>query len=363
MTDNTVWLLAHAGAVIRYILTGEGAAEAAENAEAQAWLARLGERAATETLGAIHGSHDYRMENILGKCTILGLTRDMPALAESTAFLLRFLDKHTQRDDSAEPLSFGGIYANHDYETVLACFLPMLGYTGHEAVRRIARKRLELLYGFTRQNRYDIYMDGAACKSVPAAWRARIIDPALYADGNIALPTVHDLILLAGMMNDFTPAERDMAENIVSWVMREDCRRLGGRYGYFYVPGGSYNAKSIVRGLHLADLHTPAPDKGDLTALVYQCWLLAHFTAGRGSEWFALAMAYLEQSRTEEGRYRFPPHMLAEKPDAYVTNGGHMNAGEDRRGKQYREILSTFWTERIRRAMEKGRDANEMGHS
>ena len=349
MTDNAAWLAEHAGAVIRHALTGDGADAALQNAEVQSWLARLGERAAAERLGDIHGSHDYRMENILGKCAILGLTADIPAFAEKAGFILRLLDRHIQRDDSAEPLSFGKIYANHDYETVLASYLPMLGYSGHNAVRRVVRKRLDILYNFTKQVRYDIYMDGSMCKSVPAAWKTRIVAPSLYTDGNIALPTVHDLILFAGMMNELTPAERDMAENVVAWVLSEECRKLGGRYGYFYVPGGAYNAKSIVRGLHLADLKTLAPDKGDLVALVYQCFLLSHFAAGRDSEWFVLAMAYLEPFRTEDSRYRFPSHMIAEKRDAYVANGGHMNVGEDRRGKLYREILSTYWMERIRR--------------
>jgi len=354
LTGHTDWLLANAGVVIRHALTGGCAEEVAKNAEVQACLVRLAERAAAERLGDIHGSHDYRMENILGKCAVLSLKKDIPVFAEKTDFILAFLDKHTRRDDSEEPLSFGKIYASHDYETVLASFLPMLGYAEHAAVRYIARKRLEILYGFSQQGRYDIYMDSAACKSVPPAWRARMIDSVLYADGNIALPTVHDLVLFAGMMSAFTRDERAMAENIVSWMLHEKCRALGGRYGYFYVPGGAYNAKSIVRGLCLVDLQTLVPDKGDLTALVYQCFLLSHFSAAWESEWFAMALAFLEQFRAAEGHYRFPQHLIVEKSDAYVTNGGHMNVGEDKRGKLYREILSTYWMERISRNRERG---------
>ena len=39
--------------------------------------------------------------------------------------------------------------------------------------------------------------------------------------------------------------------------------------------------------------------------------------------------------------------MIAEKKDAYVHNGGHMNAGENKKSKNYAEIISTYWMERI----------------
>jgi len=35
--------------------------------------------------------------------------------------------------------------------------------------------------------------------------------------------------------------------------------------------------------------------------------------------------------------------MIAEKTDNYVINGGHMNVGENKKSKQYAEIISTYW--------------------
>ena len=39
--------------------------------------------------------------------------------------------------------------------------------------------------------------------------------------------------------------------------------------------------------------------------------------------------------------------MIVEKPDCYVIGGGHMNVGEDKKGKNYSEIISTYWMNRI----------------
>lgn len=39
--------------------------------------------------------------------------------------------------------------------------------------------------------------------------------------------------------------------------------------------------------------------------------------------------------------------MITEKPDSYVIMGGHMNVGENKRNKLYKEIISTYWIERI----------------
>jgi hypothetical protein len=59
-------------------------------------LPRLAERSQADNIGDIHGSHDYRMENILGKCRILGLSNEISAFAEKMEFILRFLNQHIQ---------------------------------------------------------------------------------------------------------------------------------------------------------------------------------------------------------------------------------------------------------------------------
>ncbi len=77
---NKPWLLNNADIPIRYIISksSEDKAKLLQNYEVSAWFSRLTERSKANIIGDIHGSHDYRMENILGKCWILGLSRDIP---------------------------------------------------------------------------------------------------------------------------------------------------------------------------------------------------------------------------------------------------------------------------------------------
>ena len=111
---NRQWLMQNADAPVRYNLDkSDFTAEVLlQNDEVSAWFSRLAERSQDDNIGKIHGSHDYRMENILGKCWILGLSKDIPAFAEKMAFILRYLNQHIQTSRPDE-LSFGKIYHLH----------------------------------------------------------------------------------------------------------------------------------------------------------------------------------------------------------------------------------------------------------
>lgn len=211
----------------------------------------------------------------------------------------------------------------------------------------LARKRLDVLYAFTKQKRYDIYADASALKGVKKEWRALVIDPELYADGHIALPDIHDFILFAGMLPFLSAEERGKAEMIAAWLFGEGYDGIGRRYGYFYAPGGSYSAKAIIYKPYLLNFQDGSYYKGDLVSLLFTVFVLSHFKAARESAWFAMVLTYLSRYKNENGRYQFPPHMVTEKPDSYVVFGGYMNAGENKKAKLYNEVISTYWMERV----------------
>jgi len=342
------WLLDNSDIPIKYILTGdkEYIEKFLENYEVQYWLSQLKPRWENNDLGKIHGSHDYRMENILGKCCILGLSKTIPVFECYLTFIIDFLNKHIN-EPAEEKLSFGKIYSYRDYETVLSCFLPMLGFSDEPSVKYIAEKRISILYNFVKQKRYDIYIDASGYKGIKKEWRDYIINPELYSDGNIALPAMHDFILFAGMYDKFDKTKKEKIESIVAWIFNVKYTELDGRYGYFYVPGGAYNAKAIIFKVQLIDFNKMTFDKGDLVSLVFICFILSHFKSARKSEWFKKAIIYLENYRTTEDRYNFQKHMIIEKPDCYVIGGGHMNIGENKKSKKYGEIISTYWMNRI----------------
>ena len=134
---------------------------------------------------------------------------------------------------------------------------------------------------------------------------------------------------------------------IVGWLFGEGYAGIHRRYGYFWAPGGAYNAKAIIFRVNLPDFETC--DKGDLVPALFTVFVLSHFRTAAASAWFRSALTLFERYKNDAGRYRFPSHMITEKPDSYVISGGHMNAGEDRKSKIYSEIISTYWMERIYR--------------
>jgi hypothetical protein len=143
--DNNLcnWLLATAATPICYNLTHEYTDALLENAEVATWFARLAERSNSNEIGAIHGSHDYSMENILGKCWILGLNRKIATFDESVGFILEYLNRHIQEPPTGKP-GFGRLYHYRDCEKVLACFMPLLGYYDNPAVKCVTRQRYPL---------------------------------------------------------------------------------------------------------------------------------------------------------------------------------------------------------------------------
>ena len=145
------WLLEHADVSICNQMSPNNIDGEAllRNDEASHWLMLLSSRSVTNDIGDIHGSHDYRMENILGKCMILGMNKAMPPFDSMMQFIIEYLHRHVGSEPQAA--GFARIYHYRDQEKVLSCFLPMMGYHDDAAVLHIARKRIELLHDFTRQ--------------------------------------------------------------------------------------------------------------------------------------------------------------------------------------------------------------------
>lgn len=320
-----------------------------ENEEVLSWFSRLEERAKNHQIGDVHGSHDYRMENILGKCFILGLSKKDDPFAKCMSFITDFLEQQVQQKPCDE-LNYAKLYHYRDYQKVLCCYLPFFGYHEEPVVQYIVKQRIELIYNFTKEKCYDIYDTESRYPGVKKEWRPYIIRPSLYADGNIVLPDIHDLILFAGMYPYLSNTEKDKVESITEWFFGAGYQNIIRRYGYFYVPDDRYNAKAIIFKPYLVDLEhmdVNSIDKGDFTSLVFHVFVLSHFRTARESLWFQLAMDYLETFRCENGHYLFPTYLITEKQDCYVIKGGHMNVGENKKKKLYREIVSTYWMEKI----------------
>ena len=337
------WLLTHAAAPIRYALTRDASIhpEYLSNPEVSLWLGKLTERAIAENLNDIHGSHDYRYENIIGKCYILGMHASIPEFDAPMRFFIDYLDRHIN-EPRGEAQTFGRLYANRDYETILVCYLPLLGYASEECVRHIAKKRVDSVYKLASIGSYNVYNPNNTYPGAKKDWKEKIIDPALYEDGNLPIPEIHDIILMAGMYGSFGEEYQSKVEQIIEWLYGEGYSQINGGLVYYAKDDPLYKSKAINRKAIPADL-----EDFHMYNFLYRQFIFSHFKTAREHPRYRAGLEYLESFKTTNGTYILPKTMLKEQSDAYAVSGGHMSAGENNRSKSSREITSTYWMHKI----------------
>jgi len=312
--------------------------------EVQYWLGQLDHRASMGMVGNIHGSHDYRFENIMGKLIQLGLRAGMPALDERCAVYRQRLAEQVAKE--REPgLSFKKLYSYYDYELIPAAFLALAGYSD-PAVQQVRENRLELLYEFTKQQRYDIYIDGSKLPGVPKDWQPWIIDPDLYADGQIHTPVLHDYILLSTFFQQTVDQQfREKICTVVDWLFGPPYKEIPVHCGYFWIPGGSYSSKAVCWKLDLPGIQNLGENPKQGQALIQRVHLLSNFPEVWNQPWMKAACAHLETFKVDEPKYLFPKEYLVERKDGYWVFGAHMGMGENRRLEKSRMVESTYWME------------------
>ena len=345
MDDNKTWLIEHGDLPIQYHLTHNKnlIEDLLKNDECIYWLGQLKQKVSNFDMSNIHGSHDYRTENILGKCWLLGMQKEIVEFDSLMKMYLDFLNVHVKTQHK-NGTTYQRIYSYYDYETVLSCFLPFLGYSSEPSVISITNKRIEYLYEFTKEKRYDIYVNGANYSGVKKEWQPLLINPELYADGNISIPSVHDVILLAGMYCHLNDTQKMKTDTIISWILDERYQTLKSRYGYIYSEDDSYKAKSLIRSFDIPNsIDILNESKMAQQSIIFKTYILSHFMITKNTPILNNMLTYLRSFRLLNGRYIFSKSLLNEKKDSYFTEGGHMNIGEPKRSKEYQEVVSTFW--------------------
>jgi hypothetical protein len=72
----------------------------------------------------------------------------------------------------------------------------------------------------------------------------------------------------------------------------------------------------------------------NIPSLLNSAYILSYFKTPQNSNWFNMTLAYLDDFKNADGIYKFP-------------NSAITNVGENKKSKNYREILSTYWMYRI----------------
>jgi hypothetical protein len=345
----TDWSLEHGGPVIRYrtateLLEDPGRVDVDRlrsdllaSPLVRRWLGRL-------VQGVLHHSKSTAFENAMGKLVDLGLRAGMAPLDERARPFREWFTREMQRPK--------GVFSLF-YRSIVGSGLVRAGYRD-ELLRKFWRRRLGVLAKTAEALTYDIYSDQDTYGDYPTAYRQhRLVDPALYPDGEFRLPWIHDVCALAHWPEDWhDQGTQAKIDSVARYVLHPDYQALPDGYGTMRVGKRRYYA--IGWSAHLPSYHRLELFEHASRYLVQRLELMAHFREARGHPWFERCMRFLERFRTREGTYLFPRPYLRELRQGYWVHGAYMGLEENRRSNRALELESTFRMLKIKRLASNG---------
>ena len=325
----TSFLLTHGGPILRWVTATELSsseptldrealyADLLASPEVLHWLKLLGS-------GPIHHSKDSSAENVLAKLAEYGLRAGQPDLDERVLPYCAVAEGERYQEEAL----------------ILVPLLVRLGYANEPQVASWMAQRIEVLYDLAFRGDFDLYMSQSERESLPASQRYLHGKPKQFYQqrfnnhwGVLSLPTCYDLYALAYLPKQ-EPVTNQKIESIVTYILRPEFQETQG--GYIWNP--QLHRPYAAGRVFLACL----PRRNELEKLVLFIEMMAHFEAGRKSEWFIDGMRHLESFRTKRGTYCYPRKYLSEKHSYYLYAGMHMGLGEWPREACALELESTF---------------------
>lgn len=202
-------------------------------------------------------------------------------------------------------------------------------------LHEFANKRISEMYDFTEQKNYNIYDDVANYKNIPVNFRDRpIVKPGL------ALPLIYDIVMMAAVYKQSPAIINTKIDNIIEYVISPEYDVVVPMYGIRFASPNKYYAMGW-------DCKKPFNDKQDFSnPNLHRLLLYSSFPNVVKTAWFQNAIDYLTQFKTSSGTYIFPKEYLVEADGNWVL-GVRMSLAENRRKKQWAEIESTFYMNKL----------------
>ncbi len=294
----------------------------------RAWLERLDPPAAGKT---IHGSRPNHFENAIGKLADLGCRAGMAPLDRRVRPHLHWLET----DDDPD------WYARHQRQ-IVANGLALAGYDTEAPVRKALESRLDLLATFARRKRYDIYVDHDDYPGYPQRFQGRpLVDPDLYPDGRLPLPSIWDMYGLARLRaNSSDPALRRKTDAVARYILDPAYQGLAPGYGTLRM--GRYRYWAIGWDVKLPGFRSGRPDPRQGALALQRLEVMAAFPSARRTTWFRSWLAHLDEFRTDRGSWAFPRSYLPERASGYWVLASYRGLEDPRRTRLALELESTF---------------------
>jgi len=308
--------------------------EALDHPIIQYWLSQFQN---VGRLYPMHGSFDSCFENACGKCIQLGLSIQNNQLKEKLdPFMDWFLTlpMETPKDKSLFSYTF--------YRNLLAFNLYRAGYSDQSILDTI-QFRIEQVYEFTKQYRFDIYVDPCGFPKIPSSFQKhhQLVDPALYSTGMTVFPNIHDIFVFRDFYKRHADKEQiKKIDQIVAYILHPSYQSLPHAYGIMFVPPKAYYSIGW-------DVLLSAKDPELSPALFLQrLVLMSEFSSVKSSEYYRQALAHMNKYLSEDGLYQLPKEYLHEKTGYFVT-GSHMSLGVNRRRKEWSKLESSYWISQL----------------
>lgn len=355
--ESANWLLANGGPAIRYrtateLMPPSSSVDITQLREdllqselVRAWIDRLTPSAGFNDL---HGSKATAFENAMGKLTQLGCRRGVPELDQRTMSYRSWLKDTAERPHR----NIFDVFAR----TLIAAFLARAGYSDEPAVGMVLRNRLETVYDYARQGRYDIHVSTEGLPQVPPNWRdVPLIDPTLSEKGNLCLPWIYDIVGLAAYLPECgTEDDWSKTDTVINYILNDQYQRLPDGYGTLIGENRRYYAMGW--SVHLPGYFGNASKGAAVREFVQRLTLMACFPAATQHPWFGESLRHLRRFQTERGTYLFPRPYLEDGGTGYWIAGRRMGLEEKRRATHAIELESTFWMTALKASISTERD-------
>jgi hypothetical protein len=228
---------------------------------------------------------------------------------------------------------------------LLASYFVHAGYEYDEIIDFI-KERINLLYRIASDKQFNIYLSDTELLDYPKrpkSWAAHPVIRPEYDPGccEKPLPLIHDIFCLAYFPKAFIDKDLENKINrIIEYVLDERFQALPQGYGLlWYKSNRTYYACGWRPELPCLNNYNSEYEK---SILVLYMDLMSNFKVARESKWFQNCLNYLEEFKTYNGTYCFPPYLIKDKNNMGYVCGMSMGLGENRKLEKAYEIESTF---------------------